>query len=32
MTNCLLKGSKILLSNTYKNIEDILINDEVKVF
>ena len=33
MSNCLLEGTKILLSNnTYKNIEDILINDEVKVF
>ena len=30
MTNCLLKGSKILLlNNTYKNIEDIFINDKV---
>ena len=33
MSNCLLPGSKILLNNnTYKNIEDILINDIVKVF
>lgn len=33
MSNCLLSGSKILLNNnTYKNIEDILINDKVTVF
>ena len=30
MSNCLLPGSKILLNNnTYKNIEDILINNKV---